>query len=84
MVGAQFGARRARDDALRNRIGAGAIWIVGIAPAREVKHSRLRHILDHRKTASHVAIQRAIAGGHFALVTGGEHDGAKLVGQGHE
>jgi hypothetical protein len=44
----------------------------------------LSHVLDHGKTACHVAIQGAITRGHLALVAGGQHDGAGLVGQGHE
>jgi hypothetical protein len=46
--------------------------------------SGLGQVLDDGKTTGHVAIQRAIAGGHFALVARGQHNAAKFVGQRHQ
>ena len=71
---------------MRSGIGliAGAVRVVDVAPARQPEDQCLEHVLDHRKAAGHVAVQRAVAGGHLALVAGGQHDAAELVGQRHQ
>ena len=46
-------------------------------------HERLRHVLDHRETAGHVAVERRVARRHLALVAAAEHHPAELVGDGH-
>src|SRR3989338_385489 len=43
LVGPQFGAGRAGDDALGHRVGPGAIRVVLIAPARQAEHHGLGH-----------------------------------------
>ena len=84
LVSLQLRARRPSDDALRNRRGTRAVRVVRVAPVRQPEDRGFGQVLDHGKAACHVAIQRAIAGGHFALVAGGQHDRAKLIGQRHQ
>ena len=84
LVGAQLGTGRTGDDALGDGVAAGAIRVVGIAPPRQPEHHGLDHILDDGKAARHVAVQRAVAGGHFALVARGQHDAAEFVAQRHQ
>ena len=84
LVGAQLGAGWASDDALRDRLAARPIRIMKVAPAGQVKHAGLDHVLDDREAARHVAIQRAVARGHLALVAGGQDNRTGLVGQRHE
>ena len=57
---------------------------MGIAPASHSKDLSLGQILDHRKAAGHIAIQRAIARRHLRLVARGQHNAAKLVAQRHQ
>ena len=45
---------------------------------------RLRHVADHRQPAAHIAIQRAVADRQLALVAGGQHQRADLVGERHQ
>ena len=84
LVGAQLRAGRTRDDALRDRVLASAVGVVLVAPARQLEDCGLEQVLDDRKSAGHVAIERAVTGGHLTLVAGGQHDRAELVGQRHE
>src|SRR5574343_47167 len=84
LVRTQFGAGRPGDDALGDRVAAGAVGVVLVAPARQRKHPGLEHVLDHREPAGHVAVEGAVAGRHLALVAGGQHDRPGLVGQGHQ
>ncbi len=62
----------------------------GIAPdaggchARKRVNQRLRHVADHGQAAAHIAIERAVADGQFALVAGGQHQRAPLIRQGHQ
>ena len=84
MIGAQLGAGRSRDDALRYRVLASAIGVICIAPARQLEHRGLEQILDDGKAAGHVTVKRAITRGHLAFIAGGQHDGAELVGQRHQ
>ena len=71
---------------MRSGIGLmpGAVGIVDVAPARQPEDRGLEQVLDHGEAAGHVAVQRAVAGGHLALVAGGQHDAAELVGQRHQ
>ena len=55
-----------------------------IAVARQAIHEQLAAVLDRRKTAGHVAIERGIADRHLALVAGREQHAPCLVRQGHE
>ena len=43
-------------------------------------HERLRHIADYCEASAHVAIEGAVAYCDFALVAGGQHQGAGFVG----
>ena len=54
---------------------------VGVAPPGELPHQRLRHVLDRCEAADRVAVDRRVADGELALVAGGEHQVALLVGQ---
>ena len=83
LVGPQFGRRRAGQDASRDHL---ALTTVGLRvfPGAESIDQRFRHVLDHCEAARHVAVQRAVAGGHLALVAGGQHDRAELVRQRHQ
>src|SRR5205085_815967 len=67
LPGPQLRAGRTRDDPIGNRADAGAVRVVHVAPAREPEDRRLQDVLDHGEAARHVAVQRAIAGGHLAL-----------------
>ena len=55
-----------------------------VAPARQRENGGFVNVLDGRKAPAHVAIQRAVAHGVFALVARGQQQMAVLVGQGHE
>ena len=54
-----------------------------VPPAAQVVDQGFGYVLDHRKTTRHVAVQRGVTHGHLTLVASGEHDPAKLVGDGH-
>ena len=84
LVRAQLGARGTGDDAFGYGLAAGAIRVVEVAPAGQIKHPRFDHIFDHRKAARHIAIQGAITGGHLALVARRQHNGTRLIGQRHQ
>ena len=55
-----------------------------VAPLGQPVDQGLGHVLDDGKTTGHVAVEGAVAGGHLALVAGGQHDVAGLVGQRHQ
>ena len=55
-----------------------------VPPPAQLVHERLRHVLDRREAARHVAVQRGIADRQFALVAGGEHERAEFVRHGHQ
>jgi hypothetical protein len=80
LVLAQLGGGRTVDGGLRNDLAPGR----AVAPAAEVEHEGLGHVLDHREAAGHVAVQGAVADRGLALVAGGEHEPAELVGQRHQ
>ena len=44
----------------------------------------LRNVGDDRQATRHVAIERAIADADLGLVAGAQHQGAELIGKGHE
>ena len=82
---AQFGRGRAVDHAFRDHHPAiRRIAPEGVAPARERVHLGLVQVLDRRIAAAHVAVDRRVADGVFALVAGGEQQAAELVRQRHE
>ena len=78
LVGTQLGRGRPGDDALGNDLA------VAVAPDGQAVDQGLGHVLDDGEAAGHVAVQRAIAGGHLGLVARGQHQAAGLVGQGHQ
>jgi hypothetical protein len=43
----------------------------------------LEDVADHGESAAHVAVKGAVADGDFALVPGGQQQGAELVGERH-
>src|SRR5439155_128589 len=45
---------------------------------------RIRHVLDHREAARHVAVERGVAHADLALVARGQHEPAELVRERHE
>ncbi len=55
-----------------------------VAGARELVDEGLGDIADHGQAAAHIAVERAIAHRDFALIAGGQHHRAGLVGQGHQ
>jgi hypothetical protein len=84
LVGTQLRTRGSGDDALRNWFCARAKRIVFVTPIGQLKNRRFGHIFNHRKTTRHIAVERAITRRHLALVTRGQHDRTKLVGQRHQ
>src|ERR1700722_935959 len=50
----------------------------------EPVHPRFGYVRDDRETSCHVAIKCTVAHAQFALVAGGEHDGAELIRQRHQ
>ena len=56
----------------------------GIAVARKAVDQRFVNVLDHGKTAGHVAVQGAVANGHFRFVAGGQHQRTRLVRDRHQ
>ena len=69
----------ARDDALGDRPAPAAVGapLAAVLPVRQAVDQRLGHVLDDREAAGHVAVQRAVAGRHLALVAGGQHDASR-------
>ena len=61
--------------------GASALLV---APGAQPVDQRLGHVLDDGEPAGRVAVQGGVADRHLALVAGGEHQPAQLVGQRHE
>ena len=84
LVGAQLGAGRARDDAFGDGALACAVRVVLVAPLAEFENRRFCQIFDHSKATSHIAIECAVARGHFAFVAGGQHNRAEFIRQRHE
>ena len=78
LVGTQLGRGRPGDDALGNDLA------IAVAPDGQAVDQGLGHVLDDGEAAGHVAVQRAIAGGHLGLVARGQHQAAGLAGQGHQ
>ena len=62
LVFAELRRWRARDDALRNHAAE------TVAVSREAIDERLADVLQNRKSAGHVAIERGIADRHLGLV----------------
>ncbi len=85
LVGLQFsGTGRLGEGAFGNGwhfTGAGPLRVD--VPGKFVDH-RFGNVGNHGEPAAHVAIERAIAGGDFAFVSGGEEHVAELIGESHE
>ena len=79
LIRPQLRGRRLGEDVLRNRI-----VMPPVRDARQLVDERLRNVADDGQSAAHVAVQSAVADGEFALVSGGEHQRARLVGQRHQ
>jgi predicted transcriptional regulator len=67
-----------------DRIGPWDDLAVSIEPIADGVDARLDQIADDRQSANHVAVKRAVAHRHLGLVAGGEHQGAKFVGERHQ
>ena len=65
-------------------VARGMISPLAVDPARELVDDRLRHVADDREAAAHVAVDRAVADGQFALVAGGEKQVAELIRERHQ
>ena len=77
LAGAELGAGGLVDGVLRDDLA------LPVDPAGEGVDLRLEHIGDDREAAAHVAVERAVTDGHFALVAGGEEQGAEFVRERH-
>src|SRR5205085_8572685 len=80
LIGPQPGRRRAVEDRARDDVAAGA----RVDVAGDLVHQRLRHVLDDREAAGHVAVERGVSDRDLALVAGGEYEPAELVAQRHQ
>jgi hypothetical protein len=58
-------------------------FAVAVDPAGEGVDLGFEDVADDGETAAHVAVERAVADGHFALVAGGEEERAEFVGESH-
>ena len=83
LAGAEFGARGFLDRVERNDFAAGSGRGGGVDPPGQGEDLGFEYVTDHGETAAHVAVECAIAHGHFALVAGGEEEGAKFIGERH-
>jgi len=79
LVGAQFGRRRLVDDLVGDHFSAGTT----IDVVAQFVHRQLEHVLDDGIAAHRIAVQREVANGHLALVSGGENHPTVLVRQSH-
>src|SRR5580704_4952666 len=73
LVGPQLGGWRLDEYVLRD-----GVRMALVRDAGERIDERFRHVADHCEAAAHVAVERAIADGQFALISGSEHQGAPL------
>ena len=55
-----------------------------VAPFAELVDQGLGHVFDDGEPSGHVPVQCGIPHGHFALVTGGQHNPAEFVGNRHQ
>ena len=57
---------------------------LGIEVAGEGVHFHFRQVGDHGESAAHIAVEGAVTHRDFALVAGGEQEGAVFIGERHE
>lgn len=78
LIGFEFGTWRLRDRVDGYDLGCAVdVFCELIDPG-------FGNIADHGKATAHVAVQGAVADGHFTFVAGGENKVSELVGQRHE
>src|SRR5262245_47542941 len=80
LVVAQFGRRRAPDDVF----GDDRFTRAPVDVFREFVNQRLRHVLESRASARHVAVKRLIADAGLALVAGRKDQRAEFVRERHQ
>ncbi len=80
LIGAKLGAGDLVDAALGNQLAPG----LPVDPAGQFPNGGLGHVADDRQAAAHVAVERAISHGDFALVAGGQQQMIEFVAESHE
>src|SRR3989441_12158127 len=75
LVGTQLGRWRSGEHALGND----GISLPRVSPPGQFIDKRLRHVLDDREPASHIAVQRRVADAHLALIPGRQDQPPVLV-----
>src|SRR2546425_11947758 len=75
LVGTQLGRWRPGEHALGND----GIGLAGVSPSGQFIDKGLRHVLDDREPASHIAVQRRVADAHLALIPGRQDQPPVLV-----
>ena len=80
---AEFGARGLFDGVERDNLATGSRCGGGIYPAGQGKDLGFKDVADHGEAAAHVAVERAVADGHFTFVTRREEERAELVRERH-
>ena len=55
-----------------------------VDPVGQLVDHQFGNVGEHRQTAGHVAVQRAVADRQFGFVSGAEDHGSKFVGQRHQ
>ncbi len=87
LIGPELGRGRLVDDVDRDHFTRRSERTgrhMAVAPARQRIDLHLVQILDRVEAAIHVAVERGVANRHFALVAGGHHHRAELVGDCHQ
>ena len=84
LVRPELGRWRLREDPVGNHGAAVTARLTGIAPATELVHLGLVHVLDHGIGTGGVAVERGVADSRLALVPGGQYQPAVGVGAGHQ
>ena len=84
LSGSQLRAGGLLDGVGRDRWHQARCLRLGIAPAGQIPDQCLGHVLDRRESADRIAVDRGVADGDLALVSGGEHQVPLGIRQRHE
>ena len=79
LAGAEFGARGLFDGVERDDLATGSRCGGRIYPPRQGEDLGFEDVADHGEATAHVAVERAVADGHFTFVTRREEERAELV-----